>query len=121
VKSRPFSSILLGLREGGEITYRGRVGSGFGEAGIARLWPEMKKREIAKPPVDDIPHEIRRDAHYIKPELIAEIAFRGWTRDGVVRQGSYKGLRQDKAPRETKVEVPKETAELVGRKKRKKA
>jgi bifunctional non-homologous end joining protein LigD len=120
VKNRPFSSILLALRDGDALIYRGRVGSGFGEAEIERLWPEMKKREIAEPPVDDIPREIRRDAHYIEPELIAEIAFRGWTRDGVVRQGSYKGLREDKSPRETKVEVPKETAEITGRKQRKK-
>jgi bifunctional non-homologous end joining protein LigD len=119
VKNRPFSSILLGLRDGDKLTYRGRVGSGFGEAAIKRLWPGMKEREVEKPPVDDIPREIRRDAHYIRPELIAEIAFRGWTRDGVVRQGSYKGLREDKTPRETKVERPKETAEITGRKRRK--
>jgi bifunctional non-homologous end joining protein LigD len=119
VKNRPFSSILLGLRDGDKLTYRGRVGSGFGEAAIKRLWPGMKEREVEKPPVDDIPREIRRDAHYIRPELIAEIAFRGWTRDGVVRQGSYKGLREDKTPRETKVERPKKTAEITGRKQRK--
>jgi bifunctional non-homologous end joining protein LigD len=119
VKGRPFSSILLGLHEGGELTYRGRVGSGFGEAEIELLWPQMKQRAIDAPPVADIPREIRRDAHYVKPELIAEIAFRGWTKDGVVRQGSYKGLRQDKTAREMKVEVPAETAKLVGRPKRK--
>jgi bifunctional non-homologous end joining protein LigD len=121
VKGRPFSSVLIGLREGDALSYRGRVGSGFGDAAIEKLWPEMKKRAVDKPPVDDIPREIRRDAHYIRPELIAEIAFRGWTRDGVVRQGSYKGLRQDKTPREATVETPKDVDAVVRRVRRKKS
>ncbi|WP_421723380.1 DNA ligase D [Bauldia sp.] len=106
VKGRPFSSILLATREGGELTYRGRVGSGFGERELDTLWPELKKREIKTPAAPDVPADIRRKARFVKPELVAEIAFRGFTDEGAVRQGSYKGLRKDKAAAAVIAETP---------------
>jgi len=107
VKGRPFSSLLLAVREGEELSYRGRVGSGFGERELNELWPELKKREVKTPPANDVPADVRRRARFVKPELVAEIAFRGFTDEGVVRQGSYKGLRKDKKPMEIIEERPK--------------
>lgn len=106
VKARPFSSILVAVREGGELSYRGRVGSGFGERELEALWPELAKREIKTPPAPDVPDDIRRKARFVKPELVAEIAFAGFTDEGSVRHGSYKGLRKDKAPVEIIDERP---------------
>jgi bifunctional non-homologous end joining protein LigD len=59
-----------------------------------------------------VPPAIARHAHFIQPKLVAEIAFRGWTRDGLVRQGSFKGLRSDKAARDVvrEREMPKSKA-----------
>ena len=48
----------------------------------------------------DVPPAIARHAHFLEPKLVAQIAFRGWTRDNLVRQGSFKGLRTDKPPSE---------------------
>ncbi len=116
VAKRPFSSLLLAVREGERLTYAGRVGSGFGEPELKALWPELKKRAVKTAPVDNVPRDIRRDAHFVKPELVADIAFRGWTDDNVVRQASYKGLRQDKRAAEVIAEIPKEVEDVAPKK-----
>lgn len=93
---RPFRSILLAVREEGELRYAGRVGSGYTGDRLEDLAGEFKKIERKSPPVKDIPPAIARHAHFLEPKLVAQIAFRGWTRDNLVRQGSFKGLRTDK-------------------------
>jgi bifunctional non-homologous end joining protein LigD len=106
---RPFSSILLAMREQGELRYAGRVGTGYSGARLDELMRAFEKRARKTPPVRDVPPAIARQARFVEPDLVAEIAFRGWTRDNLVRQGAFKGLRSDKPAREIVREEPMPT------------
>lgn len=95
-----FGALLVGYYEGGKLKYAGKVGTGFDDPLLKQLHARLARVEIAKPPFaadKDLP---RRDVHWVKPELVAEIGFTEWTGDGKLRHPRFLGLRDDKAPEE---------------------
>lgn len=103
-RGRPFSSLLLAQNERGKLVYKGNVGTGFDAAGMADLAKRMKKLEQADPALE-VPRTAQRGVTWLKPELVAEIAFAEFTADGSVRHGSFLGLRGDKPAKEVKPET----------------
>ena len=105
-KRRGFRSLLLALRQGKKLKFAGKVGTGFDAKGMASLLERMTPLEIERPPLD-VPAPEKRGAHWIKPKLVAEIAFAEFTGDGILRHPSFIALREDKPVREVVREVPK--------------
>ena len=101
-----FRSLLLAAKERGKLTYVGKVGTGFSGKLIQDLMERMKPLEVDKAPVE-VPRADRRGAHFIKPEMVAEIAFAEFTDDGILRHPSFLGLREDKPASEVVIETPK--------------
>lgn len=103
---RELGSLLVGYYERGKLRYAGKVGTGFTERAARELLAELRKIERKDSPFVEVPREYRRDAHWVEPRLVAEVELTAWTRDGRIRHSSFKGLREDKDPREVRRELP---------------
>ncbi|HEV2866511.1 MAG TPA: DNA ligase D, partial [Allosphingosinicella sp.] len=104
-KARGFRSLLLAANEGGKLTYVGKVGTGFSMATIKQLLARMEPLETAKAPTA-VPRPDARGAHWVKPQLVCEIAFAEFTSEGILRHPSFLGLREDKPAAEVVPERP---------------
>jgi bifunctional non-homologous end joining protein LigD len=100
-----FGALLVGYYEDGDLRYAGKVGTGFGQRTLADLGRRMRELEREEPPFVDV-HPIPGGTRWVRPELVAQIAFSEWTRDGRLRHPRYLGLRDDKPAREVVRERP---------------
>lgn len=92
-----FGALLVGVYEKGNLIYVGSVGGGFDEKRLADVYAQMVKRIRTKSPFAEPP---RLAATWIKPDLVCEVVFAEWTRDGNLRQPIFKGMRIDKKAKE---------------------
>ena len=108
-----FGALLLGVHDAqGKLRYAGKVGTGFDDKALAMLSRELARRAVDKPPFVDPPTGAEgRRAHWVKPDLVAQVRFTEWTNDDTLRHPSFLGLRKDKAARDVVRERPDEAAD----------
>jgi bifunctional non-homologous end joining protein LigD len=94
-RGRPFASLLLGQYDGSALYYKGRVGTGFDDATATALEAELARLATTEPPVKNA-STVSGKPRWVTPALVAEIRYAEYTHEGVLRQASFIGLREDK-------------------------
>jgi bifunctional non-homologous end joining protein LigD len=102
-----FRSLLVGTYRDGKLHYMGRVGTGYNARTAAELTARFKPLARASSPFTDLSRS--KDVHWLEPKLVAEIEYATITADGLFRQASFKGLRQDKPAGTIVTETPVST------------
>lgn len=93
-----FGALLVGMFDGPKLRYVGKVGTGYTQDTLRDLGAKLRKRQTDRPPFDPAPR--MRDATWVRPDLVAQLAYQEWTADGKLRQPAFLGLRTDKKPKE---------------------
>jgi bifunctional non-homologous end joining protein LigD len=101
-----FGSLLMGVYDGNSLRYVGKVGTGFSDRGLMKLYQKLKKLEVKKSPFNEASPKDRASIHWVKPELVGEVEFGSWTADGIIRHAVFQGLREDKKSKEVHEEKP---------------
>ena len=100
-------ALLVGYYDrDGRLIFSGKVGTGFTHLLALELRKKLERLEQPTPPFATSPKGVGRKVHWVRPQLVAEVAFTEWTSDGKIRHPSFKGLRADKKPREVTRERP---------------
>lgn len=99
-------ALLVGIYQDGELRYRGRVGTGFTQQSLALLGSKLKPLHVESHALANAPRGAHaRGVHWVKPTLVAEVAYAGLTEDGILRHPTFQGLREDKRASDVTGEV----------------
>jgi bifunctional non-homologous end joining protein LigD len=102
-------SLALGYHADGKLLYAGRVGTGWSAAVAKSLRKELDKIKAGKPVLGKaLPAGAEKGVVWAEPRLVCEVEYRDWTRDGLIRNLSFKGLRDDKPAADIGLEEPQQ-------------
>jgi bifunctional non-homologous end joining protein LigD len=100
-----FGALLVGYYDDGKLQYAGKVGTGYNAPLLRSLTEQLMKLKRDDSPFDGMPPQ-RKGVHWVEPDMVVQIGFSEWTRDGRLRHPRFLGVRDDKKARE----VVRETA-----------
>ena len=104
-------ALVLGYHESGKLMYVGRVGTGYSHKQARDLYGTLEKIAAPRPPLGNpLPAGVEKGVRWVKPQLVCDVEFHDWTADRLIRQSSFKGLREDKAPEEVVLETQPQAA-----------
>lgn len=113
VSPRRMAALVLGYYDKLGFAYAGRVGTGFTDKMRDDFWKRLQPLRIEHCPFGKVPDEERtRAVHWVKPQMVVEVDFRGWTGSGYVRQASFKGVREDKPAKQVVREIEHTPTEI---------
>lgn len=102
-----FGALLLAVYDANDrLRFAGKVGTGFDTAGITALHTKLRTLATPQYPLPEFPGRTVGAVHWVRPELVAEVAFTEWTEDGRLRHPVFQGLREDKSPHSVVREDP---------------
>ncbi|GGE53685.1 ATP-dependent DNA ligase [Agaricicola taiwanensis] len=109
---KAIGSLIMGVYDDdGNLIHVGRVGTGYSAVVAEDLFRRLERMRIDQSPfAAKLTAEERRQARYVRPDLVAEVEFRAWTGDGHLRHAAFRGLREDKDPKEIRRELAKSSA-----------
>ncbi len=94
-------ALVLGFYDGRQLIYAGRVGTGFTHRKAAELWSTLQKLRVANSPFGrPLATQRAKGVRWVSPKLVAQVQYRAWTGDGLLRQASFEALREDKPARD---------------------
>jgi bifunctional non-homologous end joining protein LigD len=103
-RTNQIGALILAVLDGNRLVHCGQVGTGFDDKTLRDLRERLRPLEVKTCPLDVTP-KTSEPATWVKPELVCEVRFAGWTRDGILRHPAYQTLRQDQRPEDTVREV----------------
>jgi bifunctional non-homologous end joining protein LigD len=108
-----FGSLLLAMyNDRGELVFVGHSGSGFDFDTLGKIYEKLEKMKVDSRPIRYVPYT-NREPVWVKPELVAEIKFHGWTNDRIMRAPIFLRLREDKSPNECRIETEEHLTEVI--------